>query len=48
LWIASRKRHTLVVVLRDGRAQRRDFDNLRTALAHRNGIRRTIGESLVS
>lgn len=48
LLIASRRRHTLVVVLRDGRAERRNFDNLRTALAHRNGIRRTIGESLVN
>jgi len=45
LLLGSRKHHTLVVVLRDGRAQRRRFANRRTALAHRNGIRRAIGES---
>jgi hypothetical protein len=46
-WLAlgSRRDHTLVVVLRDGRAHRRRFANRRTALAHRNGIRRAIGES---
>lgn len=46
-WLAlgSRKEHTLVVVLRDGQARRRRFANRRTALAHRNGIRRAIGES---
>lgn len=48
LLLGSRKHHTLVVVLRDGRAQRRRFANQRTALAHRNGIRRAIGESLGS
>ncbi len=46
-WIllGSRKSHTLVVVLHDGRAQRRPFANRTTALAHRNGIRRAIGQS---
>jgi hypothetical protein len=48
LLLGSRKHHTLVVVLRDGRAQRRRFANQRTALAHRNGIRRAMGESLGS
>jgi hypothetical protein len=48
LLLGSRKHHTLMVVLRDGRAQRRRFTNQRTALAHRNGIRRAIGESLDS
>ena len=48
LLLGSRKHHTLMVVLRDGRAQRRRFANQRTALAHRNGIRRAIGESLDS
>jgi hypothetical protein len=45
LVLGSRKDHTLVVVLRDGRARCRRFANRRTALAHRNGIRRAIGES---
>ncbi|KMM16356.1 FHA domain-containing protein [Synechococcus sp. GFB01] len=46
-WLAlsSRKDHTLVVVLQDGRTRRRRFTNRRTALAHRNGLRRAIGES---
>ena len=45
LWIllGSRKDHTLVVELRDGRAWRHRFANRRTALAHRNGIRKAIG-----
>lgn len=47
LLLGSRKHHTLVVVLRDGRAQRRRFANQRTALAHRNGIRRAIGERAI-
>lgn len=47
LLLGSRKHHTLVVVLRDGRAQRRRFTNQRTALAHRNGIRRAIGERAI-
>ena len=45
-WIllGSRKDHTLVVELRDGRALRHVFANRRTALAHRNGIRKAIGQ----
>jgi hypothetical protein len=44
-WIllGSRKQHQLTVVLRDGRALRHGFANRRTALAHRNGIRKAIG-----
>ena len=44
-WIllGSRKEHALVVELRDGRALRHRFANRRTALAHRNGIRKAIG-----
>ena len=44
-WIVlgSRKDHSLVVVLRDGRALRHGFANRRTALAHRNGIRKALG-----
>ncbi len=47
-WIllGSRKQHQLLVVLHDGRALRHGFANRRTALAHRNGIRRAIGQSL--
>ena len=47
-WIllGSRKQHQLLVVLQDGRALRHGFANQRTALAHRNGIRRAIGQSL--
>ena len=47
-WIllGSRKNHTLIVVQRDGNAQRRAFANRVTALAHRNGIRQAIGQSL--
>jgi hypothetical protein len=45
-WIllGSRKQHQLVLVLRDGRAMRHGFANRRTALAHRNGIRKAIGQ----
>ena len=45
-WIVlgSRKQHQLSVVLHDGRALRHGFANRRTALAHRNGIRRAIGQ----
>ena len=45
-WIllGSRKQHSLVLELRDGRALRHRFANRRTALAHRNGIRRAIGQ----
>lgn len=47
-WIllGSRKNHTLVVELRDGRALRHPFANRRTALAHRNGIRKAIGQGV--
>ena len=47
-WIVlgSRQQHQLVLVLRDGRALRHGFANRRTALAHRNGIRKVIGQSL--
>lgn len=46
LWIllSSRHQHNLVLVLRDGQALRHGFANRRTALAHRNGIRRAIGQ----
>jgi hypothetical protein len=40
--LGSRKRHTLQVDLRDGRARRHAFSNRRTALAHRNGIRQAL------
>ena len=40
--LGSRKDHSLVVVLRDGRALRHGFANRRTALAHRNGIRKAL------
>ena len=45
-WIllGSRKSHTLLVVQHDGQAQRRAFANRVTALAHRNGIRKAIGQ----
>jgi hypothetical protein len=47
-WIllGSRKQHTLVLELRDGRALRHRFANRRTALAHRNGIRKAIGQAV--
>lgn len=47
-WIllGSRKSHTLVVEQHDGQAHRRLFANRMTALAHRNGIRKAIGQSL--
>ena len=44
--LGSRKSYTLVVVQHDGQAQRRQFANRVTALAHRNGIRKAIGQSL--
>jgi len=49
-WIilGSRKDHTLVVTLRDGMAYRQIFASKITALAHRNGIRQSIGQSLGS
>jgi len=45
-WIVlgSRKDHSLVVVLRNGLAFRRGFANRPTALSHRNGIRRALGQ----
>jgi len=47
-WIllGSRQQHQLVLVLRDGRALRHGFANRRTALAHRNGIRKAIGQTV--
>jgi hypothetical protein len=47
-WIVlgSRKSHTLLIVQHDGQAQRRAFANRVTALSHRNGIRKAIGQSL--
>lgn len=46
-WIVlgSRKEHRLVVVLRNGLAYRRSFANRPTALSHRNGIRKALGQS---
>ena len=43
--LGSHKNHTLVVELRDGLALSHRFDNRRTALAHRNGIRKAIGQA---
>lgn len=47
-WIllGSRKEHVLIVTLRDGMAHRHTFANKITALSHRNGLRRAIGQSL--
>lgn len=47
-WIllGSRKEHVLIVTLRDGMAHRHSFANKITALSHRNGIRRAIGQGL--
>ncbi|MEB3271036.1 MAG: FHA domain-containing protein [Synechococcus sp.] len=47
-WIllGSRKEHELVVTLRDGMAYRHGFASRLTALSHRNGIRKAIGQSL--
>jgi len=49
-WIllGSRKEHVLIVTLRDGMAHRHHFANKITALSHRNGIRKAIGQSLES
>jgi hypothetical protein len=46
-WIllGSRKQHSLVVVLHDGQALRHSFANRLTALSHRNGIRKAIGQA---
>ena len=45
-WIVlgSRKEHVLLVTLVDGMAYRHNFANKITALAHRNGIRKAIGQ----
>jgi len=45
-WIllGARKEHVLVLTLRDGMAHRHRFANRVTALAHRNGVRRAIGQ----
>jgi len=47
-WIVlgSRKEHELLLTLRNGMAHRHGFANRITALSHRNGIRRAIGQSL--
>jgi len=47
-WIllGSRKEHELVLTLRDGMAHRHGFANRITALSHRNGIRKAIGQRL--
>jgi hypothetical protein len=42
--LGTRREHELQVILRDGRAWRRVFADPRTALAHRNGLRRAIGQ----
>lgn len=42
--LGARRQHELQVILRDGRAWRRVFADPRTALAHRNGLRRAIGQ----
>ncbi len=47
LLFGLRREHTLVVALQDGRAHRRGFANRLTALSHRNGLRRAIGQSPV-
>jgi hypothetical protein len=49
-WIllGSRKQHELLITLRDGMAYRYAFANRITALSHRNGIRKAIGQSLES
>ncbi|MFO0016214.1 MAG: FHA domain-containing protein [Synechococcaceae cyanobacterium] len=47
-WIllGARKQHVLILTLRDGMAHRHRFANRVTALAHRNGVRRAIGQPL--
>jgi pSer/pThr/pTyr-binding forkhead associated (FHA) protein len=49
-WIllGARKEHVLILTLRDGMAHRHRFVNRGTALAHRNGVRRAIGQPLGS
>jgi pSer/pThr/pTyr-binding forkhead associated (FHA) protein len=47
-WIVlgARKEHELVLTLRDGMAYRHGFANRMTALSHRDGIRKAIGQGL--
>ena len=49
-WIllGSLREHTLVITLRDGMAYRHRFSSKATALAHRNGIRRAVGQPATS
>ena len=42
--LGSRKEHVLLVTLNDGMGYRHSFDRKVTALAHRNGIRKAIGQ----
>jgi hypothetical protein len=44
--LSRRQEHTLIVTLRDGQAHRHRFADRPTALAHRNGLRRSLGQSL--
>ena len=46
LLLGSSKEHVLLLTLRDGMAHRHSFTNKITALSHRNGIRKAIGQSL--
>ena len=48
-WIVlgSRKEHVLLVTLKDGMGYRHCFDSKVTALAHRNGICKAIGQPVV-
>jgi len=46
IFLGSRKNHVVIIVEHDGQAQRRKFANRVTALAHRNGIRKAIGQSV--
>lgn len=49
-WIllGSRKQHELLVTLRDGMAYRHSFASRLTAMTHRDGIRKAIGQSVDS
>jgi hypothetical protein len=44
--LARRQEHRLIISLRDGQAYRHSFADRPTALAHRNGVRRALGQSL--
>ena len=44
--LARRQEHRLILSLRDGQAYRHSFTDRATALAHRNGVRRALGQSL--